>query len=179
MLETSALKFVPRIFYSKEKVAEIVERNSVSDDTDETDVSLIEVAKPTPTPDPQAEVKATPELSVRAGFNLATTGQRNFIDYYLDNSGHVQVDLTPLTSSEKWAQAKMSASLGFGYTFDHFFLDATVRARFLPKEYIIPYFYYTYDNDYTDKYVDDSIEVPEFEVRSTIFDALLTFGWRF
>ncbi len=58
MLETSALKFVPRIFYSQEKVDEIVARNSVSDDNEETDVSLIEIAKPTPTPDPEA--KATP-----------------------------------------------------------------------------------------------------------------------
>ena len=54
MLETSALKFVPRIFYGKEKMAEVVARNSVSDETDETDTSLIVVAKPTPTPDPNA-----------------------------------------------------------------------------------------------------------------------------
>ncbi len=54
MLETSALKFVPRIFYSKDKMAEVVARNSVSDDNDETDTSLIVVAKPTPTPDPEA-----------------------------------------------------------------------------------------------------------------------------
>ena len=54
MLETSALKFVPRIFYSREKVDEIVARNSVSDDNSETDTSLIEVAKPTPTPDANA-----------------------------------------------------------------------------------------------------------------------------
>ena len=55
MLETSALKFVPRIFYGKEKMAEVVARNSVSDETDETDTSLIVVAKPTPAPDPNAE----------------------------------------------------------------------------------------------------------------------------
>ena len=55
MLETSALKFVPRIFYSKDKMAEVVARNSVSDETGETDTSLIEVAKPTPVPDPGAE----------------------------------------------------------------------------------------------------------------------------
>lgn len=52
MLETSALKFVPRIFYSQEKVDEVVARNSVSDDTGETDTSLIVVAKPTPEPQP-------------------------------------------------------------------------------------------------------------------------------
>ena len=54
MLETSALKFVPRIFYSQEKVDEVVARNSVSDDTGETDTSLIVVAKPTPEPQPGA-----------------------------------------------------------------------------------------------------------------------------
>ena len=52
MLETSALKFVPRIFYSQEKLDEVVARNSVSEDNDETDTSLIVVAKPTPIPDP-------------------------------------------------------------------------------------------------------------------------------
>lgn len=57
MLETSALKFVPRIFYSKAKMEEVVARNSVSDDNSETDTSLIEVAKPTPTPD----LSVTPE----------------------------------------------------------------------------------------------------------------------
>ncbi len=68
MLETSALKFVPRIFYSKEKVDEVVARNSVSEDNGETDTSLIVVAKPTPTPDPnvtpepvEAVVEATPQ----------------------------------------------------------------------------------------------------------------------
>ncbi len=57
MLETSALKFVPRIFYSQEKLDEVVARNSVSEDNDETDTSLIVVAKPTPIPDP-GEVQA-------------------------------------------------------------------------------------------------------------------------
>ena len=61
MLETSALKFVPRIFYSREKVDEIVARNSVSDDTSETDTSLIVVAKPTPTPAPVEEQAAEDE----------------------------------------------------------------------------------------------------------------------
>ena len=62
MLETSALKFVPHIFYSNEKVDEIVARNSVSDDNEETDTSLIVIARPTPTPDPNATVE--PEADV-------------------------------------------------------------------------------------------------------------------
>ncbi|MBR1820995.1 MAG: phosphodiester glycosidase family protein [Clostridia bacterium] len=71
MLETSALKFVPRIFYSRAKVEEIVARNSVSDDTEETDTSLIEVAKPTPTPDPNA-TQAPAEASVSAPSSTPT-----------------------------------------------------------------------------------------------------------
>lgn len=43
MLETSALKFVPRIYYSEAKVNEIVERNSISAPTEDTDTSLIKI----------------------------------------------------------------------------------------------------------------------------------------
>ena len=61
MLETSALKFVPHIFYSNAKVDEVVARNSVSEDNEETDTSLIVIARPTPTPNPEAE--AEPEVA--------------------------------------------------------------------------------------------------------------------
>ena len=71
MQETSALKFVPRIYYSNEEVDAILERNSVSAGDSETDTSLIVIEKPTPTPSPEeiaaaqaareaAQVEATP-----------------------------------------------------------------------------------------------------------------------
>ena len=64
MLETSALKFVPRIYYSQEEVDRIVARNSLSVGDAETDTSLIVIEKPTPTPEPMTEmdvvVDATP-----------------------------------------------------------------------------------------------------------------------
>lgn len=126
-----------------------------------------------------AEIKPTAALAIRLGYNLITTGQRNFIDYYVDANNNVQVNLTPLTASERMAQAKHSASIGVGYAFGSFFLDGALRARFVPKEYITPYFYYAYDGDYTDKYVDDGMQVPTFMTRSTLFDAMLTLGWRF
>ena len=53
MQETSALKFVPHIYYSNEEVDAILERNSVSAGDNETDTSLIVIEKPTPTPSPQ------------------------------------------------------------------------------------------------------------------------------
>ena len=56
MLETSALKFVPRIYYSKAEVDEILARNSVQDDGSETDTSMIVVAGPTPEPGTEAAI---------------------------------------------------------------------------------------------------------------------------
>ena len=43
MLETSALKFVPHIYYSNATVDEIVQRNSIAAPTEDTDVSLITI----------------------------------------------------------------------------------------------------------------------------------------
>ena len=65
MLETSALKFVPRIYYSKAQVDEIVARNSVSVGDSETDTSLVVITKPTPTPSPE-ELAAMAELEANA-----------------------------------------------------------------------------------------------------------------
>ena len=65
MLETSALKFVPRIYYSKAQVEEIVARNSVSVGDSETDASLVVITKPTPTPSPE-ELAAMAELEANA-----------------------------------------------------------------------------------------------------------------
>ena len=46
MLETSALKFIPRIYYSKAEVEEIVHRNEVTAFEEETDSSMIVIAGP-------------------------------------------------------------------------------------------------------------------------------------
>ena len=65
MLETSALQFVPRIYYSKAQVEEIVARNSIGEMQEETNTSLIVIAPPTPeptaTPDPASMPAETPE----------------------------------------------------------------------------------------------------------------------
>ena len=63
MLETSALKFVPRIYYSKEEVAAIVARNEVGALDSETDTDMIVIAGPTPEPGSAAAAQATPKPS--------------------------------------------------------------------------------------------------------------------
>ena len=66
MLETSALKFVPRIYYSQAEVDAIVARNSLSDVSAETDTSMIVIARPTPEPDPAAAAQAEAEAQAAA-----------------------------------------------------------------------------------------------------------------
>ena len=46
MLETSALKFVPHIYYSDAQVQEIIERNQVAETDTETDTSMIVISGP-------------------------------------------------------------------------------------------------------------------------------------
>ena len=60
MLETSALKFVPRIYYSEAEVNAIVERNSITDSDEETDTSMIVIAPPTPEPTPTPDPASIP-----------------------------------------------------------------------------------------------------------------------
>lgn len=125
------------------------------------------------------ELKPLPALSLRAGFNYTGGAQRNFLEYYLDSAGYTQVELTPLSAGERAAQARYGVSAGIGYAAGAFFADAAVRFRTAPKEYVTPYFYYGYDTDYTDKFIDADVDVPEIEARYRFFDAVLTLGWRF
>lgn len=117
------------------------------------------------------EVKPVSFLAVRAGYNYITTGQRNWLNE--------DWTTTPLSTADKYRQAKHSVSLGVGTTFGAFFLDAAVRVRFIPVNYILTYNYYTYDTDFLNKRVDHSVVTPELEVRSRLWDALITLGWRF
>jgi len=48
MLETSALKFVPRIYFTEEEVQEIIARNAVIEPEDEVDTSMVVVRQPEP-----------------------------------------------------------------------------------------------------------------------------------
>ena len=119
-----------------------------------------------------AEFKINSDFSLRAGYNLTTGAQRNYLD------GNIAV---PLSSEARLAQLKHSVSAGVGYSFGSLFIDAAVRARFVPKDYVIPYnYYYAPDgSQFYNKVVDDAILTPEIVVKSTLVDALVTLGWRF
>lgn len=117
------------------------------------------------------EVKPTADFSLRAGYNLVTYGQRNWLEE--------DWSVTPLTSAEKMSLCKHNVSVGAGYSFGSFFLDAAFRFRIVPKEYMMPYHYYGYDSSFTNKYVDWGILTPEVEIKPNAMDIVLTAGWRF
>ena len=76
------------------------------------------------------------------------------------------------TSPYKGIKANQrNVSFGLGYSSaDSFFADIAVRANKMPSEYMMPY------GDYGT--VDDPLS-PEIEVRQTLWDVLLTVGFRF
>ena len=102
------------------------------------------------------EVKPLPELAIRAGYNLTTSGEK------LDSWGN------------KISQNIQSASFGVGYSSKgSFFADAAVQARFLHDEYFMPY------EDYTNE-IGEIIEyAPEIRSERSLWKAVFTFGWRF
>ncbi len=106
-----------------------------------------------------AEVKPIPAVAVRAGYNL-TTGAEKGLGNLL----------------------RHAFSLGAGWSSKGaFYLDAAVRLRTVPAEYIIPYYYFEAPdpNRYYEKIIREDVLTPEVEVKSLFADALLTLGWRF
>lgn len=103
------------------------------------------------------EVKPLPELAVRAGYSLTTSGEKfDWVGNKL-NGQNVQ-----------------TASVGLGYSSKgSFFADAAVQTRFLSDEYFMPY------EDYTDETGAILEYAPEIVNHRSLWKALLTIGWRF
>lgn len=105
------------------------------------------------------EFKPVPGIAVRTGYNYITSGIK-------DGS---EAD-------------KQIVSFGLGYSSTgSFYADCALRFRFLPDEYIIPYYYY-YAPDpaqYYNKVIDESVLTPEIRLQTTVAEAAVTVGWRF
>ena len=102
------------------------------------------------------EAKPLPELAVRAGYSLTTSGEK------YDSWGN------PLS------QKTQTASLGLGYSSKgSFFADAAVQTRILNSEYFMPY------EDYTDETGAIIEYAPEIVSHRSLWKAVLTLGWRF
>jgi hypothetical protein len=103
------------------------------------------------------EVKPLPELAIRAGYSLMTSGEIK--------------DAWGERLEQKRTQ---TASFGLGYSSKgSFFADAAVQTRFLGNEYFMPY------EDYTDAAGNIIEYAPEIVNHRSFWKVLLTIGWRF
>lgn len=100
-----------------------------------------------------AEIKATPEFALRAGYNYLTSPEYERVN-----------------GSKKVLDAEThTIAVGFGYSSPgSFFLDFALRGSILPEEY-----YYPYSN-----YI-PNVNSPEVSFKRNIWDAVVTLGWRF
>lgn len=105
------------------------------------------------------EFRPVPGIAVRTGYNYITSGIKD------GSEGPRQI-----------------VSFGLGYSSSgSFYADCSLRFRFLPDEYLIPYYYY-YAPDPAQFYykdIDNAILTPEINIKSTVAEAMLTVGWRF
>ena len=108
-----------------------------------------------------AEIRPVAVLAVRAGYNLTTTGERQ-----LDEFGKKQMP----KNADRHA---VSAGLGFSSK-GSFFADLAVRGNFLNREYIYPYADYIFDG------AGNTVSLtPEILNKRSLWDVVLTFGFRF
>lgn len=108
------------------------------------------------------EYKVTPQIALRAGYDMHTTAVTN--DY--DTHG----DLVRIATRFRHA-----ASAGIGFqTKGALFFDIAAKANFYENEYIRPYGDYIYDNN------GDVLEPsPEICNVRTVINGVFTVGWRF
>ena len=135
-----------------------------------------------------AEFRVLPSFSLRAGYNLTTSPQR----YYTDNTG-VKVDAaeydawfndfesgkyTLVDGSATYFQDRVkSISFGAGYSSPgSFYADLAIRRTTLPDTYYNPYSNYL-SHTVAGKVYD--IVSPQVRTSNSLFDAVITFGWRF
>lgn len=116
------------------------------------------------------EVKPVQALAIRAGYNFSTSPIPSDIDYenqYLwerTDSKHSNLH---------------SVALGLGYSSKgSFFADIAARMTKYADTYVYPYEYYTYDSEWN-QYVNTDIPTPEIRTRRTLWNVLLTIGFRF
>ena len=113
------------------------------------------------------EFKPIPALALRAGYNLNVSGEKAVWD------GWEYAKVKPTLSHK--------AALGIGFSSNKsFFADLALTRSFLPKEYFMPYsdyvFKYTKDEELI---VDPNYYAPEILIKSSLWNVILTIGFRF
>lgn len=125
-----------------------------------------------------AELKLGPCFAVRLGYTFRTSPECHYMnnlgnvvyasDFEADFDRYMNRELTLSGRAYDFSQAVHTASVGFGFaSTGSFFADAVVRFNKYPDSSFAPYAKYSYAN------------APDVKVRNNLFDAAITFGWRF
>ena len=114
-----------------------------------------------------AEIKPLPFLAVRAGYNLNTSAEKATWDGW----NYVNIDRT----------FRHKASFGLGFSSKNsFFADIACTRSFISDEYFMPYSDYMFITDKAgDLIVDPNYYAPEILIRSSLWNVILTLGFRF
>lgn len=115
------------------------------------------------------EIRPIPALSIRAGYNMKTSAQKAVWDDYEGEYVRIRPDFTH------------KASFGLGFSSKgSFFADIALTRTFIPNEYFMPYDDYIFTTDKNgDLMVDPNYYVPELLVKTALWKAVLTLGFRF
>lgn len=102
------------------------------------------------------ELRPTPEMAIRVGYNLTTCPERDEAGKYIKAN-------------------RENVSFGLGYDSPgSFFADLGFRMHFLPDDYFLAYPDYCFDSKGA-----ISVLSPEICSRQGLYDVMLTLGWRF
>lgn len=125
------------------------------------------------------ELKPAPGLAIRTGYNYATSGIQK---EYVLNESTFNYEAVTLSPERKAALASSNVSFGLGFSSARsFYLDAALRFRFQPQDFMVPYYYYAAADGapFYEKGVNVDILTPEISIKSVVTEALVTLGWRF
>lgn len=133
-----------------------------------------------------AELRLTPEFSLRAGLSSVTSPERHWTnnegvdvtaDDYLNDFNSYNGSLKKLVSASYYDDRTTSLSFGFGYSSPgSFFADFAVKRTQYPDTTFSPY--YDYDN-YNAAGLLTNTKSPRILNKPTLWNAVVTFGWRF
>ena len=133
-----------------------------------------------------AELRVTPEWSLRAGYSFTTSPERwwtssegqkvTLDDFYSDYYSYLN-RVKNLVTPHYYGDRTRTFSLGMGYSSPgSFFMDAVVRMTRYPASTFAPY--YDYDGfDSNGNY--GLLEAPRILNRRDLWNVAVTFGWRF
>ena len=133
-----------------------------------------------------AEVRATPEWTVRAGYAMQTSPERwwtgsdgqmvTAADFEADYNAYIN-RVKNLVTPHYYTDRTRTFSAGIGYSSPgSFFMDAAVRMTRYPTASFAPYYdYNTYDSAGNYGFV----ESPRIMTYRNLWNVAVTFGWRF